>query len=222
MEPFSFTGSYADEAGEAEVRWRVEPSQRRGPWPGFELRAVIRGVEFWGYDFDGLEPVSRQAAVAAGFHLAAHGDVDRCVLRGDLPCAIEQAGVRKQGTVRFSLTLDPAAARQSAPRNLTLTTTIGQATYSVEDDWFEDGLQRLQGCLPDDVRLICCFTCLFSDYSPGGHGLLGMLCHRGAKEEYLAVRSKREYWSVPVTEDVLETYLCPEFEPRIPGTGYRG
>ena len=49
-----------------------------------------------------------------------------------------------------------------------------------------------------------------------------MSCHRDAKEQYLAVRSKLDYWSVPVTEVVMETYVCPEYERRIPGTGYRG
>lgn len=30
------------------------------------------------------------------------------------------------------------------------------------------------------------------------------------------------YWGVPVTEIVPETHLCPEYQPRIAGTGYRG
>jgi len=51
---------------------------------------------------------------------------------------------------------------------------------------------------------------------------MGMRCHRGAKAQYLAVKSKREYCGVPVTEEVMETYLCPEYATRIPGTGYRG
>jgi hypothetical protein len=58
--------------------------------------------------------------------------------------------------------------------------------------------------------------------SQGGHGLMGMRCHRDAKQQYLAVTSKRDYWSVPVTEVVTETYLCPEYQRRVPGTGYRG
>ncbi len=49
-----------------------------------------------------------------------------------------------------------------------------------------------------------------------------MLCHREAKVQYLAVRSKADYWSVPVTERVPETHLCAEYERRVPGTGYRG
>jgi hypothetical protein len=34
------------------------------------------------------------------------------------------------------------------------------------------------------MQLVCCITCLFSDYSPAGHGLTGIRCHRGAKEQY--------------------------------------
>jgi hypothetical protein len=49
-----------------------------------------------------------------------------------------------------------------------------------------------------------------------------MSCHRGVKEQYLAVRSKADYWSVPVTEKVMETHLRPEYERHVPGTGYRG
>lgn len=30
-------------------------------------------------------------------------------------------------------------------------------------------------------------------HSPAGHGMSGMLCHRDAKEQYLAVRSKGDY-----------------------------
>jgi hypothetical protein len=49
-----------------------------------------------------------------------------------------------------------------------------------------------------------------------------MLCHRNAKQQYLAVRSKAEYWRIPVTEEVMETHYCDEFQHRVPGTGYRG
>jgi hypothetical protein len=222
MDAFSFPGSYKDDAGTESIVWQVQPSTRRGPYPGFEVRAVIRGVEFWGYEFDGLEPIDHEAAAAAGFRFPEHGELDLCVLRGDLPCTVDVAGQKTAGAVCFALTLNPSVRTSTAPTNLTLTTTVRDTTYSVEDEWFEGGMQRLQDGLPADVRLICCFTCLLSDYSPLGHGLLGMRCHRDASEQYLAVTSKQEYWSVPVTEDVMETYLCSEFQPRVPGTGYRG
>ncbi len=46
--------------------------------------------------------------------------------------------------------------------------------------------------------------------------------HRRQPGAEVAVRSKADYWKVPVTEQVPETYLCPEYERRVPGTGYRG
>ena len=59
------------------------------------------------------------------------------------------------------------------------------------------------------------------DYSPQGYGLVGIRCHRDAKAQYLAARSKHDFWRVPWTEEVPETYLCPEYTRRVPGTGYR-
>ena len=49
-----------------------------------------------------------------------------------------------------------------------------------------------------------------------------MRCHRDAKTHYLSVHSKRDYWGVPVTEEVPEFYRCEQYEKRRPGTGYRG
>lgn len=49
---------------------------------------------------------------------------------------------------------------------------------------------------------------------------MGMRCHRGAREQYLAVRSKADYWGLPVTEEVPEFYCCASYETREPGTGF--
>jgi hypothetical protein len=51
-----------------------------------------------------------------------------------------------------------------------------------------------------------------------------MMCFKNLKNEYLKVTSKDEFWSVHDRFDrlVQETYLCPEFSRRVPGTGYRG
>jgi Family of unknown function (DUF6304) len=222
MERFSFPGGYEDRQGREAITWQAEPSNRRGA-PGYEYHTVIRGTPFWGYDFDGLEPVDRDAAETAGFSLSQGGDLGDCILAGELPCSVNEAGRIVPGVVSFRLDLYPRhGAGLHNPKNLQLATTIRGERFEVTDDWFEDGVLRLEKALPADVHLVCCVTCLFSDYSPGGHGLMGMRCHRDAKQRYLAVKSKHDYWSVPVTEDVIETYLCPEYQRRTPGTGYRG
>ena len=92
---------------------------------------------------------------------------------------------------------------------------------------FEEILQALQLALPSNTYMKSCVNCAFSDYSVYGHGYFGgMLCFRHQKSKYLAVESKEEYMDVmdahDLTEVVIETYLCPEFERRAPGTGYRG
>jgi Family of unknown function (DUF6304) len=222
-EPFSFPGTYADAFGEEEIVWLVEPS-RRVSAPGYELRTVIRGVPCLGHDFDGIELVDSEHVDRTQLPFFDEwGNLAECVLIGELPCAIEIDERVESTVVRFSLDLHKSALKTTAaPRNLTLTVEVDGTGVEVADDWFEGGMLRLDALMPGSSRLRCCVTCLYSDYSPGGHGLMGMSCHRDVKEQYLAVRSKSDYWPVPVTEVVMETYVCREYERRVPGTGYRG
>ena len=101
----------------------------------------------------------------------------------------------------------------------------GQFAGSGKSGWFEDELREIQLQLPDGLFMRAGINCLYSDYSPYGHGLFGrMMCFRNLKSEYLKVKSRADFWSVHDRYDrmVQETYLCPEFERRIAGTGYLG
>ena len=91
--------------------------------------------------------------------------------------------------------------------------------------WFDDELQEIQALLPDGIYIKSCYTCAFSDYHPAGYGAFGCLaCFRNNKQEYLSVKNKIELMNIfnKNAESVQETYLCPEYEKRVPGTGYRG
>jgi hypothetical protein len=91
--------------------------------------------------------------------------------------------------------------------------------------YFEDELNDIQRQLSADTFIKACINCLYSDYSIFGMGLFGsMMCYRNMKAAYLAARSKNDHMEVYKRCDiqVQETYLCPEFTRRIPGTGYRG
>ena len=223
MRELGFEGTYQDRLGSEAISWQIVPSSRYGRMRWYEIRTTVRGVPIWGMDFDGLSPDDLDAARAASLPVDASEVVTDCVLSAALPMVVEVAGARREGTVCFTLDLRPGPDHPPArPRNLKLAATIDGITYEVVDDWFEDGMLRLEAELPAGVRLVACITCLYSDYSPAGHGLMGMSCHRDAKSQYLAVRSKFDYFRVPVTEEVPETYLCPEYERRVPGTGYRG
>jgi hypothetical protein len=223
MRPVSFPGTYVDAAGSELITWHIRSSDRPGYDGSYEISTRIRGVDVWGVDFDGLEPVNIDTEITqTALRLNAAGEISECILTGMLPCTAETAGQPVPIIVRFELNLhhDPDHPH-SRPRNLRLTTGINGTAYAVVDDWFEDGTLRLDQALRPH-RLRCCATCLYSDYSPGGHGLMGIRCHRDAKDQYLKVRSKAGYWPVPVTEVVPETYLCNQYRRRIPGTGYRG
>jgi hypothetical protein len=110
--------------------------------------------------------------------------------------------------------------------------TVNGQTYTSDGGtgWFEGEMLDVQGKLPPGTFMKACINCAFSDYSPYGHGLFGnMICFRANKAGYLTLPSgddfcKDDYFAVmsTVSETVQETYLCPEFERRKPGTGYRG
>jgi hypothetical protein len=221
VQALTFAGSYQDQHGREAVVWRIESTDRYR-LPALDFATTIRGIEVRGPDFDALEP----AVAAVGVDrlpLNSAGELSDCILGGDLPCTVDAGDRRRPGTITFSLDLRPQDSRSPrAPQHLHLSLALAGVTYEVTDEWFEEGVQRLEAALPAGTTLVCCVTCLYSDYSPGGHGLTGIRCHRGATEQYLAVRKKADYWGVPVTEEVPETYLCSEYQRRIPGTGYRG
>jgi hypothetical protein len=221
MRSFSFPGSYQDDAGVEPVRWRIVSTWSPGWWPGYAVIAAIRGVRVRGGDFDKLLPQDR--AAAEGVLTWDRAGLTECVLAGDLPVTLESAAGPRPTAVRFELDLRRALPLPRRPRHvLRLSCVLEGVATAVTDDWFEDGMLALEARLPSGTRLRACITCLYGDYSPDGHGLSGMRCHRDAKEQYLTVRSAADYWRVPVTEEVLETYLCPEYERRVPGTGLRG
>lgn len=223
MESLSFGGRYVDADGSESITWLIRDSDRLGYAGRYEIATTIRGVGVWGSDFDGLEPADATAqGVREVLHLNRADELVACVLSGDLPCVAEVGEQLVAVVVHFELDLsqDPNL-KPGSPENLRLSTVLNGTEQTVLDDWFEDGVLRLDEALRPH-RLRCCVTCLYSDYSPGGHGLMGMRCHRDAREQYLGVRSKADYWSVPVTEEVPETYLCDQYRARVPGTGYRG
>jgi Family of unknown function (DUF6304) len=213
VEPMTLPGTYSDDQGSTPVTWTIASSVRPG-WDGrFEVTGTVRGVRVSGAHFGALECDDPP---------------------GDLP--VNAAGELARGTVTVQA---PAIMHGAVPgqARLVIEFRLGEGTYEplvvarLTVDGAEYSQEReeiLEAVLGDLARQIepqrweCCLTCLLSDYSPGGVDLMGMRCHRDARSSYLAVRSKSDYWGVPVTEEVPEFYHCDSYEPRIPGTGYRG
>ena len=83
----------------------------------------------------------------------------------------------------------------------------------------------IQQQLPAGTYMKACINCAYSDYSPFGRYMTGMMCFRHNKAAYLAVRDKWDLFRLTdevQPEYIQEFHLCPEFEGRRPGTGYRG
>jgi hypothetical protein len=200
---------------------------------GESLTMVVRGVRFRGRDFDAFRPegVSDPAQLTTFTFL--HGGLGFCVIEADIPVPVVTPAGTVDGLLTFELELgEPLPTNQTDPDRLKLRLVVDGRTYTSEGKtgWFEGEMVDLQGKLPPGTFMKACITCAFSDYSPYGHGLFGnMICFRANKAGYLALPAgedfeKDAYFAVmdTVSEMVQETHLCPEFERRKPGTGYRG
>jgi hypothetical protein len=192
------------------------------------LRVTIRGIDFEGSDFDALVTVAGETAVhAAGFTLA-QGSLCTCELQWEMPIAIGSTAEREVARLDARLVLGAPTAHGGIDREqlqLRLVCSRGTIESAGTSGWFEDELVDLQRKLPDGFYMRACIGCGLSDYSPAGHGLFGGLaCFRATKTAYQSIASKQELFAIweSRTEFVQETYLCPEFERRQRGTGYRG
>ena len=213
MEPMTLPGAYSDDRGSTPVTWTIASSARPG-WDGrFEVAGTVRGVRVSGIHFGALECDDPRGDLPVN----AAGELARGTVTVQVPVIIHGA---VPGQARLVIEFRLEEGRYEPVVGATL--TVDGTEYRQER---VDVLEEVLGDLARQVeplRWECCLTCLLSDYSPLGVDLVGMRCHRGARSRYLAVRSKSDYWSVPVTEDVPEFYHCDSYEPRIPGTGYRG
>lgn len=214
-----FPGTFRDRLGEDAVTIEYD---------GASLRTEVRGVPFAGSDFDSLSPERPLSEEERGRVVLAHGDLCACTLDWAMPLNIIHDDQLVAATLRCALVLgEPDARGQLAEERLVLhlASPLGELRSSGRSGWFEDELLELQSELPSGAFLKSCIMCAHSDYSPAGHGLWGwMACFRGNKEAYAAVDSKVDLFEIwdTATERVAETHVCPEFQLRRAGTGYRG
>jgi hypothetical protein len=195
---------------------------------GVILRMCIRGVQFEGADFNSLEPSQDTLQEQLRQFTLNHNELCSCRIECEIPIRISDHGGNSAATLSVELTLGEPAPKGWLDReelHIVLTSDHGRFAGSGRSGWFEGELLEIQSQLPDGVHMLACINCLYSDYSPCGHGAFGcMMCFRNLKAEYLTVKSKQDFWAVHKRYDrmVQETYLCPEFRRRILGTGYRG
>ena len=213
----TYKASYCDKNGREEILIHND---------GQVLTTIIRGIEF---SYDDIfymrlkEPqIARQHP---SFHTFTVDDEDLCsfTLDYEMPILVVHNSQTQNATLHVHLKMGAPDRGWSGQIQLRLSWGENSfETHLINDD-METALLDLESVLPQNIYLKCCFFCNFSDYSPYGKGAYGgMHCHRNNKQQYLAVQTKRDYFDLPIPEAVQETYLCPEFEKRKKGTGYRG
>jgi hypothetical protein len=219
-----YQGTYRDSRGTEAIVFSNDSTT---------LKTRIRGVKFSGRDFDFLcvEP-SQSAEKLRQFSLYNGECLCDCIITADIPVPIIIAGKQAEKIVRMTLDLGPPREEKDrgiSRENLLLTLVLDdeEISSSGTSGFFEDALQEIGKQLPKDTYFKSCINCLYSDYSVIGNGLFGtMMCFRNIKAEYLSAKSKHEWSDLEFKNKydrrVQETYLCPEFTKRIPGTGYRG
>lgn len=195
---------------------------------GAELRMSVRGVEFAGRDFESFSPVEGTPPDRlAGFSIH-HGCLCSYRLKWRMPIPVRIDARTVVGGLWVGLVVgDPGPNGSLVGGHLQIALDYGGFWFqgSGTSGWFESELLEIREQLPAGTHLLACIDCLYSDYSPYGSGMFGsMMCFRNLKEEYLRVSTKDELFEIHDRYDrtVQETYLCPEFEKREPGTGYRG
>ncbi len=195
---------------------------------GSTLRMVLRGVTFEDTLFDSFEPVNNaDPSLLAQFDFSGN-ELCSCRIECEIPIPIVADGKESVGVLHCTIDLGaPCGTGGFETEVLSIVLNYDGMQYPSRgtSGWFEDELLDIQKTLPPRTFMKACINCLYSDYSPYGHSMFGcMMCFRNLKQEYLKVKSKDDFWSVHdrYERSVQETYVCPEFERRIPGTGYRG
>jgi len=216
----SWSGWYRDRHGSERVTIDND---------GQLLTLRIRGVEFAGEDFDGLEPVVVGATPAGVPFDLSGGSLCSCVIEWDVPLPAVAAGVEVDGVLRCRLLLGSAAGPAGGldAEELTVALHVGGSVYANHRSYgyFETALEDVHRQLPADSYVKACISCAWADYSPGGQPLFGGLaCFRGVKDAYRSVRTKWDIFAIwsRRTAYVQETYLCDEFDRRGVDAGYRG
>ncbi|WTW94019.1 DUF6304 family protein [Streptomycetaceae bacterium NBC_01309] len=194
---------------------------------GTAFGMILRGNRFEGKSVDGLALVG--PPVGSNPPTLCDGDLCSCTIEWRMPIEVSLDGA---GPSRVSLSAhlvlgDPTPNRgiDSVGVTLTLHLPTGVVATTTPQELIENALLDLQRLLPDGTRLLACISCAFSDYSPAGTAFIGsMACFRDRKDAYRAVSGKRDMYDIwsAMSGVVQETYHCPDFARRRPGSGYRG
>ncbi len=195
---------------------------------GETLRMVLRGVTFEDTMFDSFEPVEGTDSRYLNKFTLNQNALCSCRFEFVIPITVTVDAKDTTGKLLCALDLGPPSHKggiETEELKIVLKYEDCEHASSGKSGWFEDELIDIQKQLPTITFMKACINCQYSDYHPAGNGLFGcMFCFRNIKSEYLKVKTKHDFFQISQKAEisVQETYLCDQFERRVPGTGYRG
>jgi hypothetical protein len=134
---------------------------------GEDLRVTIRGIEFFGGDFDSLEIVyDRTPEELKSKNLVLnHNDLCSCKIESQITVFIEDKKKRSKGILLMELELgEPASNGGITSEDVKLTLEYKKEKFSSrgKSGWFEDELLEIQEKLPEEVFMKACIMIVFT------------------------------------------------------------
>lgn len=191
---------------------------------GKHLTLIVDNTKFISNCFDDFA-IENIDSKPPRFSLNHFHELTDCRLLCQIPITLLNNGKDIETVLTMDLELNCPTQTHYATKATFSLTIEGKEITTNKVELFEGGLGSIKAKLPNYYMLKCCFGCAYSDYSVAGQDLFGnMLCFRNNKDEYLKVKDKEEYMDIMESFDrfVQETFLCPDFQTRTKGTGYRG
>jgi hypothetical protein len=213
----TWRATYVDQFGEESITVVTD---------GNGLRTTIRGLALDGPSPDSLSGVDRsEQSQRRDLKFDGDGYLAQYAITLSMPVTVVGESGNVDGVIVATWDSRPGQKPQSGTPILKVEMAGQLLIVPAGDEEYESAIPKIEKQLPGGTFLKTCFNCQFSDYHVAGNMAFGsMYCFRRLKAEYLAVRSKIDYMKLDDSkvEGTQETYLCPEFLRRTPGTGYRG
>lgn len=195
---------------------------------GEKLSMPVRGVTFEGCSPEVLEPIANADAGQLRMFRLARKHLTQFQLSWVMEVVVWDGENDLTASLSCEADISESTTNQGfndSRLKLMLKVAGEEFESSGNSGLFDNELLEIQAFLPPPKLMKSCINCQFSDYSVYAQFSFGsMMCFRNVKEDYVKVRGKHEYLGVQDRYErfVQETFLCDQFERRIPGTGFRG
>jgi hypothetical protein len=208
---------------------------------GQQLTIELDGIRFTGHSFDDLSPIRAKKMPILPPRFNFHQNrLAACKIHCSIPMRLVLSENSFPIQLQLRIYLGTAAPHGGLDHESIIAkflcpkddSTLITRFYGTIDNVITDLLHQMSRKYKEVSQeesfppfLKCCYCCAYSDYFPGGWGLFGELfCFRNCKAQYLAVKSKDDLFAIwdQNSGSTQEIWLCDEFEPRQPNTGYRG